>query len=97
MDESLQERKITMFRHYIIRPSGNVKQVKNLGWLRRHSKNVVLINLRRLPNSLYGEAKLTAQLDTGIDYVAYFQSWTVAKAFISRPMWKNVDKCLIGE
>jgi hypothetical protein len=68
---------------------GPVRSVKNLGWLRRHWKDVSRFEVTRDPTG-YGAALLTAHLRDGGFYRTPFADASVLINFLDRPVFRGV-------
>ena len=60
----------------LIKSNGQVKSIKNLGWLVRNSSRVKELEVSKLYNECR-EAKLIAHMNNGDKYEAEFSSWDV--------------------
>ena len=70
-------------RTYITKPNGKVKEVKNLGWLQRHSTEVEHILLSDRNDGAKCGCKLVARLSDGTYYTTSFNSYQVCKDWIA--------------
>jgi hypothetical protein len=78
-------------RTYIVNTDNSEKEVKNLGWLVRHLSLVESITLSDRDDGARCGCKFVARLSDGRFYVTSFNSYDVAKSWISaRRGLKNV-------
>lgn len=66
---------------------GRVKRVKNLGWLRRHWRDVDSFDIKRLP---HGRAHMTAHMTSGGRFETTWQSEAVLIEWLKRPSFRGV-------
>lgn len=81
--------------HY---PNGNVKPVKNLGWLLRHRKEVTLLEWRdNPPRDGYSDnisGLFIAHLTDKRQFLIEFNCREVWAHFIHRPTWAHIPKLI---
>ena len=73
--------------------TGNIKEVKNLGWLQRNAHKVASMELWELPE---GRGKLVATIcERGVpikEYHTSFASFQIMQKWVSRPCLSHVVK-----
>lgn len=67
------------------------KPVKNLGWLRRHTADIIDVHV--YPDS-DGRAKLVAHLDGDVTFTTTFASYTVCLHWVQRPALRKLPVVL---
>lgn len=76
---------------YIIDTSGNVeREVKNLGWLLAHWKDVTSFEVIKIPGSELGSVILRAALRDGRTYRTNYASACVLRMFLDRPVFRGL-------
>ena len=72
----------------ILKPEGTVRDVRNLGWLLRHWKDVHSFTV--CPHSYKYDCWLVAYCNDGTIYETEFASLTVLQAWLHRPVFRNL-------
>lgn len=72
-------------------PNGDVRHVKNLGWLLRHWKEIVRFDWITNPNAYrWPDGTLSAYLRDGDVYRIEWGSGTVCQRWLNRPIFRGL-------
>jgi hypothetical protein len=74
---------------------GTTRQVKNLGWIMRHSSEVTLIVLILLPNNRARFTAFLSRIGSGRQYKLYQTDWVdygLARDFVNRKRFSAAEK-----
>jgi hypothetical protein len=81
---------------WIDRSTGEVHEVKNLGWLLRHASDVEFISIVRRADSSRWDCDLHVHLTDNREYRTPFASFEICKRWIDRPCLRGIP-CTITE
>lgn len=73
----------------LVRPGKAPRELKNLGWLRRHWKEVQSFTLAKLPDGAPSAGRMVAHL-RGADFISDWASVDVMLRWVERPTFRGV-------